>query len=458
MKEEWEKIFKTDRQLYFGDLYDSNMLRTYYFEDKNLEENRNTIFNYINDENDYSPILIGGDAGVGKSTFISNLVSKHLPDNSYFNIILNVDNQPNNPLIKEHLIKQLNKYLNLLTDGKIIGSSIISKYKTEYQRYIANEMYYKIKEERINDVIDIISRILKHLKTKKQIHPRLIIFLDQVERFGSDTLISFISEYLGFISPSSYVKFVLCARKETIKIAKQSVKGFFSTYFKRHIEIVSPPIERILQKRFYTGRNRNITIETINNYFTRAFCDLIEDISNNNLRVMLRLFEKLIETTKPYQGRDGYVHYFSFLIQNDYIDDLYKTINQADNIPIIKIVFDALHFYGTVDDKFYRVIVSKVMTIRSIKSIIGLTRDNVDRAIKHLFDNDFIIDSLDMNNKYSFTKKGIAYSKFVETNSYSKMFIKDINDDKFKRNIFIDQDFSRVEPSSTQTKIKRNNK
>jgi len=455
MLEEWGKIFNTNQQLYFGDLYDSKMLRTYYFEDKNLEMNRNNILNYISDENDYSPILIGGDAGVGKSTFIYNLASKYLSDDLYFKIILNVDNQPNNPLIKEHFTKQLNEYLNLLTDGKIIGSSIISKYKKEYQQYIANEMLYKIKEERINDVIDIISRTSKHLKTKKQIYPKLIIFLDQVEKFGSDTLISYISEYLGFISPSKCIKFVLCARKETIKIAKQSVKGFFSTYFKRHIKIESPPIERILQKRFRTGQNRNITIETINNYFTRTFCDLIEDISNNNLRIMLRLFEKLIETTRPYQGRDGYVQYFLFLIQNDYIDNLYKKINQADNIPLIKIVFDALHYYGTIDEKFYRVIYTKVMTIRSIKSTIGLTKDNIDMAIKHLFDNDFIIDDFDINNKYSFTKKGSAYSKFIETNSYSKMFIKDINDDNFKRNIFTDQDFSRVELPNAQTKIRR---
>jgi hypothetical protein len=296
---------------------------------------------------------------------------------------------------------------------------------------------------------------LKHLKSKKQIYPRLIVFLDQVEKFGSDTLINFITEYLGFFSSSRYIKFILCARKETIRIAKQSVKGFYSTYFKRSIEIKSPPIEKVLQKRFYAGRNQNITIETINNYFTRAFCDLIENISNNNLRVMLRTFEKLIEISKPYQGREGYVQYFSFLIENEFIDNLYRTINQADTIPLIKIVFDAIQYYGMVDEKFYRVIATKVMTIRSQKSIVGLTKENIEIAIKHLLDNDFIIDSFDINNKYSFTKKGIAYSKFIETDPYSRIFIKDIDTEKFKRNIFTDQDFSKSEPQNKQTKSKR---
>ena len=458
MKEEWEKVFKADRQLYFGDLFDNNMLKDYYFEDKNLEMNRTVILSYINDEMDYSPILIGGDAGVGKSIFISNLVLKHLPNNSYYNIVLDVDNQPNNPMIKEHLMRQLDNYLQLLTDGKIIGSNITSKQKIEYQKYIANEMLYKNKEERINDVIAIISKTMKHLNAKKQIYPKLVIFLDQVEKFGLDILVSYISEYLGFISSSKYIKFILCARKETIKISKQSVKGFFPTYFKRNIEIKSPPIEKVLQKRIYIGRNRNITIELINNYFTRAFCDLIENISNNNLRVMLRIFEKLIETTKPYEGRDGYVYYFISLEQNGYIDNLYRKINQADNIPIIKIVFDAIHYYGSVDEKFYRVIITKAMTIGISKEIIGLTKENINIAIQYLFDNDFITDSFEFKNKYSFTKKGEAYSKFIELDSYSKLYIKEFIDDRFKRNIFSDQDFSRAETTDLKTKVNRTRK
>jgi GTPase SAR1 family protein len=458
MKEEWERVFKTDRQLYFGDLFDNNMLKDYYFEDKNLEMNRTIILSYINDEMDYSPILIGGDAGVGKSTFINNLVLKHLPNNSYYNIVLDVDNQPNNPMIKEHLMRQLDNYLQLLTDGKIIGSNITSKQKIEYQKYIANEMLYKNKEERINDVITIISKTVKHLNAKKQIYPKLVIFLDQVEKFGLDTLVNYISEYLGFISSSKYIKFILCARKETIKISKQSVKGFFPTYFKRYIEIKSPPIERVLQKRIYIGRNRNITIELINNYFTRAFCDLIENISNNNLRVMLRIFEKLIETTKPYEGRDGYVYYFISLVQNGYIDNLYRKINQADNIPIIKIVFDAIHYYGSVDEKFYRVIITKALTIGISKEIIGLTKENINIAIQYLFDNDFITDSFEFINKYSFTKKGEAYSKFIELDSYSKLYIKEFFDDRFKRNIFADQDFSRAESTDLKTKVNRKKK
>jgi hypothetical protein len=457
MKDEWKAIFKSNQQLYFGDLYDSDMLRAYYFEDSKLETNRNIIYDYIDDEIDNSPILIGGDAGVGKSTFINNLVFKHLPKESFFSIVLYVDNQPNNPLIKEHLVKQLNEYLHLLTNGKIIGSSFISKYRTEYQQYFADEMFYENKEQRINKVIDIISRTLKHLRTKKQIYPKLVIFMDQVEKFGSDTLIDYLSEYLGFFPESKLIKFILCARRETIKIAKQSIKSFFSTYFKRYITIESPAIEKILQKRFCTKPYFNITIETINAYFTRSFCDLIENISNNNNRVMLRLFEKIIETTKPYKGRDGYVYYFSFLMQNEYIDNLYKTINQADTIPLIKIVFDVFQFYGTVDEKFYRVINAKVLTIRSIKSTVGLTKENINIAVKYLLDNDFIIDNFDINNKFTLTKKGIAYSKFVETNAYSKMFIKDISDDKFRKNIFIDQDFSKskIEQKNIQVKHKK---
>ena len=456
MKDEWKKILVHGQQLYFGDLYDINMLKTYYFEDKKLEENRNTILAYINDEFDYSPILIGGDAGVGKSTFIQNLVSKHLPNDKFFNIILNVDNQPNNPFIKEYLVKQLSSYCSFLTSGEIIGNKIISKYKIEYQKYIADEMYYSSKEERINAIIQIISAIFKYLKSKEQIFPRIIIFLDQVEKFGSDTLINYITEYLGFVSSSRCIKFIMCARKETISVAKQSLKGFFSTYFKRYITIDSPPIEKVLQKRFYIGQNKYPTIETINNYFTKAFCDLIEDISNNNLRIMLRIFEKIIETTIPYQGRDGYVHYVSFLIQNDYITDLYKVINKADNIPLIKIVFDALHFYGTVDDKFYSVIVAKTMTVKSIKNIIGLTKENINIAVRFLFDNDFITDNFDINNRYSFTKKGDAYSKIIETDAYTKIFIKDIDNDKFRRNIFTDQDFSRNIPQNVQLKKNSN--
>ena len=452
MNEEWGKIFNYSQQLYFGDLYDSNMLNTYYFEDKNLEANRHIILNYIEDAIDYSPILVGGDAGVGKSTFINNLVSKYLPVECYFNVILNVDNQPNNPSIKEYLIRQLNKYCSLLLGGEIIGHRIISKYKKEYDKYISNEMFYTTKEERISDIINLLSSILKHLIAKKQPFPKLVVFLDQVEKFGSDTLISYISEYLTFSKSLIYIKFILCARKETIKVAKQSVKGFYSTYFKRFIEIESPPIERILQKRFYSKQNYSITIETINTYFTRTFCDLIEDISNNNIRIMLRIFEKIIETAKPYHGRDGYVHYFSFLIKNGYIDDLYKTINQADTIPLIKIVFDALHYYATVDDKFYQTIMTKVMTIKSVKSIVGLTRENVKIAVKYLLDNDFVIDSFDVNNNFSFTKKGEAYSKFVETDAYSRIFIKDINNDRFKRNIFTDQDFSKINKNQNKTK------
>jgi GTPase SAR1 family protein len=443
MRDEWKEIFTTDKQLYFGDLYDKTMLSDYYFEDKNLEDCRNNILNYIDDEYDYSPILIGGDAGVGKSTFINNLISMYLPSESYFNIILNVDNQPNNPLTKEYLIKQLRIYLDSLLSGDIIGSKNISKYKKEYQQYVANEMFYKIIEERIDNILDLLSRTLKHLKEKKQIYPKLIIFLDQVERFGSDTLINYISEYISYFSGSRSIRFILCARKETIVVARQSIKGFFSTYFKRNIVIESPPIEKVLQKRFNTKKTHSITIEKINNYFTKTFCDLIENISNNNLRIMLRTFEKLIETSKPYKGRDGYGPYFRFLIDNEYIDNLYKTINQADTIPLIKIVFDALQYYGMVDEKFYRVITAKVFTIRSIKNTIGLTTENINIAVKHLLENDFIIDSFEIKNKYNLTKKGIAYSKFIETSTYSKVFIKDINAENFKRNIFNDQDFVR---------------
>jgi hypothetical protein len=454
MRDEWKVIFNPSQQLYFGDLCDNDTLRTYYLEDKNLAANRNTICNYIKDEIDYSPILIGGDAGVGKSTFISNLVLKYLSKKLFFNIILKVDNQPDNPLIKERLIKQLDKYLHLLTNGKIIGSTIISKYKIEYNKYLANEMFYKNKEERINDVIDIVTRIINHLEDKKQIFPKLVIFLDQVERFDSSRLINYISEYLGFVSSSNCIKFILCARKETIRIAKQSVKGFFSTYFKRYIDIESPAIEKILQKRFSTGYNHNITIETINTYFAGTFCDLVENISNNNIRVMLRICEMIIERSKPYQGRESQSKYFQFLIDNEYIENLYKPINPADTIPLLKIVFDALHFYGIVDKKFLRVITAKVMTVNDIKNIIGLSNDNVNMAINYLLEKDFIIDSFEIKNKYSFTKKGDAYSKFVEIGGYTRIFAKNKNDDKFNRNIFSDNDFIKVELSKKQTRNK----
>jgi len=66
---------------------------------------------------------------------------------------------------------------------------------------------------------------------------------------------------------------------------------------------------------------------------------------------------------------------------------------------------------GIVDDKFYQTVMAKVMTIRSIKSIVGLTRENVNTSVKYLLDNDFIIDSFDVNNNFSFTKKGKAYSQ-----------------------------------------------
>jgi GTPase SAR1 family protein len=454
MKKEWKVLFNLNQPLYFGDLDNSNMLRIYYFEDSNLKANRNKICNFINDEIDYSPILIGGDAGVGKSTFINNLVSKYLQKKSYFCIILNVENQPNNPIIKEYFIKQLDKYLHLLTNGKIIGSSIISKFKTEYQQYIANEMFYKDIEERINDVIDIIARILKHLKTKNQIHPKLVIFMDQVERFGSDTLVDYLSEYLGLFSGSKPIKFILCARKETIKIAKQSIKGFYSTYFKRFIDIESPVIEKILQKRFCAEQNSNITIETINTFFTSSFCDLIEDISNNNIRIMLRIFEMIIDTSKPYQGRKGYIPYFSLLIEKNYIEDMYKTINPADTIPLIKIVFDAMHYYGIVDNKFYRVIIAKIMTADNIKNIVGLTNDNIKMAVHHLLEKDFIIDSLEIRNMYELTKKGKAYSNFITTAGYTRIFAKNKNDDKFTRNIFSDQDFTKAELPKKSTKNK----
>jgi GTP-binding protein EngB required for normal cell division/predicted transcriptional regulator len=441
MKDEWKKIFNFSQQLYFGDLNDYDMLNTYYFEDPNLVEKRNIAINYISDEMDNSPILIGGDAGVGKSTFINNLISKHIPKNNFYSIILNVDNQPNNPIVKDYLLKKMTEYLDFLINGEIIGRKFIAKFQKKVQQYIADGILYVDKNERINNIVVIISDIARYLNSIKQNYPKLVIFLDQVEKFGSDTLITYISEYLGLITSSKFIQFIVCARKETIRNAKQSIKGFFSTYFKRFVEIESPSIEKILQKRFYVGRGDTVTIEEINKYFTRSFCDLVENISNNNIRIMLRRFEKIMESTLPCEGREGYVQYFSFLILSGYIDDLYKKINHADTIPLTKIVFDALQYYGTVDKKFYTVIKTKVMTSKNIKKIIGLTDENIDIAVKYLLDEDFIIDSFEIKNNYTLTKKGEAYSKFIELDGYTRIFNK--NDDRFKKNIFMDQDFSK---------------
>jgi len=437
MRQEWKTRFGISKNIYWGHLDGIGKMKKYFYEDANLVECRYEAVGYLVDTDNHSGILIGGDAGIGKTTFIHNITDNYINSSTFHIIFIDADNKPDNPFIYKKLEEDLKSYYkNLFTDSE--EKDLVKETNKKYEGVIGASYYDEIRE-RIHKLLVLYSDVYAKHSTKSNFK-HLIIVLDQVEQFSSSDLTSFLSEYVGFLTIAKEITLCVCARKETIRCAKQSVKNYFSTYFRRFVTLERNQIDKILLKRINANRDTYFTQEELFKIFTKTFFDFISNLTNANIRTMLEIFESIMTKYLPYEGRNGYAKYIAHLIEKEFIENLYKKENPSDNIPIYKITFDALQHCGVVNEKFLNVIRRK--TFIKGTNIVGLTNTNIENAIKHLCEHDFTIDCFESEKRYEISMKGLAYKNMLTTPIYKKAFCKTTVDEAFIKDVFMDSDFA----------------
>jgi hypothetical protein len=443
MTNDWKKLFHINTEVRFGQIIDNNGIKLFYDEGSDTKTIIRNLSSMIISPSDFRSIMIAGYAGVGKTTLL-HYIKNNLDLEKYELFIINgEENIDNNGIIHE-LNKNFERFYNRLfsiinIDNRKKGENEI---KFIVDKLFASLVYISDSTEKTRLYLEAYTKLCENKDAVKTGHIRhLRIALDQIDLLDNTKFLEILKNSFVMIIHSKYIIAIISARPETLDSAKRSINNFFATNFDRFIDMKSIPAEYILKKRLEaSSTSKVIAMPLINSIFTNSFCDFMNKIHNGNIRKALSVYEHIMGVMPVLKGKQATDGYTNFLLDNNYIDNLYLKINPTDNIPIIKIVFDALQYKTVADNKFHRVVYSQIL-IRK-KNSVGVSRENIKKALEYLKAYSLITESFDITDSYNITPKGEAYRKLIITDPYKKLFCKSKDDKEFAKDIFDDVNFS----------------
>jgi len=448
MLKDWIDILNIKSDVRFGHIIDKKGIALFFNEDNEIQIIINNLKSMIESKEDNSSIMIAGHAGVGKTTLV-HYINNVIDSSKYCLFIINGEECMNSDNVIQAINNNFSNYYNVLFSEvndnenneyneeekeeikKILNTYFSeSEYSNSFEKNRLNlETYNKLYENNI---------IFESNKLRK-----IRIFLDQIDLLDNSEMLNILQNSFTPIIHSRYITAIICARYETMKSAIKSVNNFFATNFSRFIEMKYIPAELILSKRLNASSSKEISLKYFNNIFPKDFCNFLNGTQNLNIRKILLIYERIMTVIPPVVVfKDATKIYINFLFNNGYIDNLYKKINPTDNIPMIKIIFDAIQFCSIINERFFMKISVKIsMLLNNISNINGCTTSNMNSAIAYLKSRSLITDTFDIPEKYSLTSKGETYKNLINTDVYRNMFCKTKQDLIFAENNFLETDF-----------------
>lgn len=442
IRKEWRDVFSLSGEVDFGPINDRNKLGLFCDDDELTVECLHETASYFGSLDSAAKVLIGGDAGVGKTTFVHFLKLAFLDENEIIVEIINAENRLRIESVLKKIEDRLAAYwLKVIGILKSNDTNAARKLKKTIEAQMAETLYEEL-PDRIHRFVDLYDETWDDPSSLSRLSlPRLVLVLDQVDTFdGTDTVGNITTAFSPALG-AKRLPSAVCARRQTISAAKQSVNNFFATRFTHRVQIEPTSVEKVIQRRINAASPQSVTRKDIYQFFPEAFCAFLMSTQNGNIRNQLKIIADIMVSVKPTTGRGTTSVYIEFLIRKDYFTNLFRRINPADTVPMIKIVFDALHFSAIFNDKFVRAILT-IIEIRS-RGADGASPSNVERAIRILEEQSLIAYSYEIPNQYVFTPKGEEFSKLVQTDAYRKLFCKNKEDEKYLRNVFSSTDFYR---------------
>lgn len=443
MLKEWEDFFEINSEVRFGPIIDNDGINLFYDEGDDTKRVINNLTSMITSLSDFRSVMLAGYAGVGKTTLLHYIKKYKLDLKKYdFFIINGEENTDNKGIIHDlnsnfkvfydQLYSQVN--INNRTSGETEIKNILDGLFADLV-YISDPVektrLYLGTYTKLSETSEVVKTgYIKHLR----------IALDQIDLLDNIKMLEILENSFAMIIHSKYITAMVSARPETLDSAKKSMTNFFATNFGRSLEMKSVPAECILKKRLETSSGKKmITMSCINAVFPKPFCELMNKIHNTNIRKTLSVYEHIMQVMPVLREIEATNAYTNFLLENSYIDDLYQRVNPIDNVPLIKIVFDALQFKTIADKKFFRVIITQIMINK--KNSRGVSEENIRKVLEYLKNLSFISESFDIKDKYVITPKGEAYRALVKTETYKRLYCKAKDDQAFCENIFDDVNF-----------------
>jgi GTPase SAR1 family protein len=309
------------------------------------------------------PILLVGDVGAGKSTFVNNLLQVEAPHEFEKSLVLKVDLGSQaivaldmKATILDELVFQMKNIHNIdIMDDDFVRHCYFVDLN-EFKKSVIVKRLYEIDEtqafikeieflsKKVNDIAQHLKKSLQHIsKSQKK---QIVIFIDNCDqRNDSDQETAFLISQ-EFASEWAVIVF-LSLRPETFHRAKKST-GALSGYHTKAFTIAPPKIEDVITKRLLFAQkiargetpvstlNFDVTFSKLDTLievlldsldYNKGLYELIDNISNGNIR-------KSIEMIKDFFG-SGHIDTEKMVSVNKYIVSVHeflRAVIYGDNI------------------------------------------------------------------------------------------------------------------------------
>lgn len=442
MRDEWRAVFDLADEVDFGPILDESKCDLFCEDDETLTSRMYELLFQLTSTDANVNILVGGDAGVGKTTIFHYIKARKIDPSKYDLRIINAENRLNVDSVvrkaADEILGHLESVAAELKQNKKSGYTAISQ---QIEASIADS-YYDPYPDKVHMFVDLLDSLWAD--SKRMIHfdiPRPIIVLDQVDVFDGTDTVANINACFSPLLGAKHVTAAVCARKETITAAKRSNNNFFATKFSHRTEVDTVHITKVFQKRLSAASNVNVTLRQMREYFPEHFSEFLMSTQNGNIRNQLKILRELMSTLEPVTGRGTTHSYMDYLIRHEYITDLYRRINPDDTVPTVKLVFDALHHHSTVDDKFIQAVQATAET--KTRGARGTSPANIRNAVRILEDQSIVAYSHELPDHYVLTKKGEEFTRLVRNPVYQKVYCVHENDPTYSADPFTDMQFYR---------------
>lgn len=249
------------------------------------------ISNFIEYSDNKHIVVIYGDRGCGKSTFIKKLIYSDIPDNIqdklsviYIDLLQYAASKKGHNELKKLIWKSVLKKIdvdNLQNDYLAIQNVLFAEEFSTYKAQIASlytegsEIYgSKIEEkikEKLNDYKELATQLAKYLREEKK--HEIVLILDNTDQFSSE-IQDFCFQVLAEIFSAINCLSIITIREERFFRSKKL--GVLDAYETTQYHISSPQADKVFLQRL------NYIIDSLND--ESFFADLVKnhDINQNN--------------------------------------------------------------------------------------------------------------------------------------------------------------------------------
>lgn len=276
-------------------------------------------------------IMVSGQAGIGKTTFVDFYFTKNNLRSNYIRIDMGSFFNENNVFISNsfyhHTFIKLNEYLT--TQRR-------DEFKVDRNDLISNPEYFL--------------RTILNRRYKDETMEPLFLFLDNIDVHTRKMHAEALKSCRPLLAQNN-IRIIFASRRKFREYVGSRTSGDFFTWFDKIIDLDPIPFELIVTKRFESVALDNFTCP-----FSKNAMIFLSRYSNGNLRVALRYTESIVldavfeDAALPIGCRMA----SKFLYKRGNITDkIYRKLQPNDKHPIYLKSLQFLREYHQMSKKFY---------------------------------------------------------------------------------------------------------